>query len=152
MYKEMRRKDRAISAEEAHQLLRTTDFGFLGLAGKDGKPYVVPLNHVVVDDCLVFHCAKEGQKLDLIRENPSVCYAVCTEHEVIPEELTTKYKSAIVFGTAEIVEDPETKTSLLKALSTGIAPGIPFKCGPETVARTSVVRVKIEKVTGKKSG
>ena len=152
MYKEMRRKDRAMEPAEAQHMLEEADFGFLGMAGPDGQPYVVPLNHAIIDGYIVFHCAKEGHKLDLIKANPLVSYAVCTEHEVQPKEITTKYRSAIAFGKAEIVEDPETKRSLLVALMGRLAPGVEFSCGDDSMAASCVVRIKVDRVTGKKRG
>jgi nitroimidazol reductase NimA-like FMN-containing flavoprotein (pyridoxamine 5'-phosphate oxidase superfamily) len=135
---------------EAQHMLEEADFGFLGLAGKDGQPYVVPVNHTVVDGCIVFHAAKEGQKLDLIRENPLVSYAVCTEHEVLPEKLSTKYRSAIAFGKAEIVDEPKEKKRLLVALVARLAPGVPFSCGDDSFDAAHVIRIKVDRVTGKK--
>lgn len=149
MYRDMRRKDRAMADADARVLLSEADFGFLGLTDTARQPYVVPLNHVVVDGDIVFHSAREGHKLDAIKANPRVCYTVCTEHEVLPEQISTRYKSAIAFGTAEIVEDPDTKKPLLEALLARLAPGQGFKCGGETIDNTCVVRIRVERVTGK---
>jgi len=149
LYREMRKKERAMAEADARALLSEADFGFLGLAQEDGQPYVVPLNHVVVDGDIVFHCALEGHKLDVLKANPRVCYAVCTEHEVMPEKISTRYKSAIAFGTAEIVEGNDAKRPLLEALLARLAPGQGFRCGGETIGNTCVVRIKVERVTGK---
>jgi nitroimidazol reductase NimA-like FMN-containing flavoprotein (pyridoxamine 5'-phosphate oxidase superfamily) len=150
MYKELRRQDRRMDRAEAEELLKQVDYGFLATAGPDGQPYVVPLNHAYVDGYIVFHCAGQGLKLDNIRQNPKVSYAVCSEHEVQPEQHTTRYRSAIAFGRAEIVEDFALKKGLLVALASRLAPGVQFMCDDEYVARTGVVRVKVEHLTGKK--
>ncbi len=135
---------------EAQKLLDEADFGFLGLAGADGQPYVVPVNHVYVDGYIVFHCAKEGQKLDMLSANPLVSYAVCTQHEVLPQETSTRYKSAIAFGKAEVVEDIATKKYLLISLMKRLAPGVEFSCGDDHFNDACVVRIKVERLTGKK--
>jgi len=150
MYREMRRKDREMTQDEAEDIMRQADYGFLGLAAPDGQPYVVPVNHVYLDGYIVFHCAQEGHKLDLIRANPLASYAVCTQHEVQPREHTTRYRSAIAFGRAEIVSDHGLKKSLLTSLSQRLAPGEPFPCTDKEVGATCVVRVKVERLTGKK--
>ncbi len=149
MYREMRKKDRAMTEADARGLLNEADFGFLGLADTDGQPYVVPVNHAVVDGHIVFHCAQEGHKLDLLKANPLVSYAVCTVHEVLPEEISTRYKSAIVFGKAEIVRDTATKRPILVALMARLAPGVPFSCGDDSMDAACVVRIKIDRITGK---
>jgi nitroimidazol reductase NimA-like FMN-containing flavoprotein (pyridoxamine 5'-phosphate oxidase superfamily) len=148
--REMRRKDRQMTPAEAEALLREADFGFLATVDDTGQPYCVPLNHVYVGGYIVFHCALEGAKLDNIRANPKVSYAVCTEHEVMPDKISTRYKSAIAFGTAEIVESSDLKKELLVALLERLAPGQGFRCGGETIANTTVVRIKVEVLTGKK--
>lgn len=134
---------------EAEALLAEVDFGFLATVDDEGQPYCVPLNHVYEGGYIVFHCASEGAKLDNIKQNPKVCYAVCTQHEVQPEALTTKYKSAVAFGTAEIVDDPALKKELLTALLRRLAPGRDL-CGEDEVRATGVVRIKVDAVTGKK--
>jgi nitroimidazol reductase NimA-like FMN-containing flavoprotein (pyridoxamine 5'-phosphate oxidase superfamily) len=139
-----------MTREEAEALLCEADFGFLASVDDMGQPYCVPLNHVFTDGYIVFHSALEGAKLDNIRANPKVSYAVCTEHEVLPEETSTRYKSAIAFGTAEIVEEPDLKRELLMALLQRLAPGKGFRCGGETIANTCVVRIKVDALTGKK--
>lgn len=150
MQKEIRRKERAMDTGWARRLLEEADHGFLGLAAPDGQPYVVPVNHVVVDGHIVIHSANEGQKLDMVRANPLVCYTVCTQHEVLPEVTSTRYQSAMAFGKAEIVEDVNAKKPLLVALMKRLAPGLEFVCDDEKIARTCVLRIKIGRVTGKK--
>jgi nitroimidazol reductase NimA-like FMN-containing flavoprotein (pyridoxamine 5'-phosphate oxidase superfamily) len=149
-YKSMRRKDREMARSEAEALMNEADFGFLATVDTEGRPYCVPLNHVFHDGYIVFHSALEGAKLDNIQANPKVSYAVCTEHEVLPDEISTRYKSAIAFGTAEIVEDPDLKKDLLVALLNRLAPGRDFSCGGATIEHTCVVRIKVEMLTGKK--
>jgi nitroimidazol reductase NimA-like FMN-containing flavoprotein (pyridoxamine 5'-phosphate oxidase superfamily) len=149
-WREMRRKDREMTRAEAEALLHEADFGFLASVDDEGRPYCVPLNHVFTDGYIVFHSALKGAKLDNLRSNPRVSYAVCTEHEVLPQEISTRYKSAVLFGTAEIVEDPALKRELLVALLNRLAPGRNFACGGETIGNTCVVRIKIDRLTGKK--
>lgn len=65
----------------------------------------------VVDDKpgVYFHCAKQGMKLDLQRENPKVCLE--GDHflgvQRMAHGITTRYRSVIGFGTCEFVEDEE---------------------------------------------
>lgn len=48
--KEMRRKDRAITEEDARELLNTAEYGILSTVSEDGEPYGVPLDYCVVDN------------------------------------------------------------------------------------------------------
>ncbi len=151
MIKNIRRTDRAIVKAQAIEILKEAEFGFLGTVSKEGTPYVIPLNHVYTNGYIVFHCAKEGHKLDNIRLNPHVCYCVCTEHQILPEALSTAYASAVAFGKAEIIEAPDLKKELLECLVNRLAPGSPQSCPEETFEKTCVVRIKVERITGKKN-
>lgn len=149
LYKEMRRKDRQLDKIQAESILEKAQFGYLATSFPDGAPYVVPVNHIYLDGYIVFHCAREGQKLDNLLANPSVCYAVTTHNRLMPEKTTTEYQSAVAFGTAEIVTEPALKKALLTGLMTRLAPGVPFSCDDAGIERTAVVRIKVDRVTGK---
>ena len=96
--KELRRKDRAISEEEALELLTRAEYGILSTVSEDGKPYGVPLNYCVVDNCIYFHCAVEGQKIDNINHNKSVSFCAVENTEILPDQFATKYESVIASG------------------------------------------------------
>jgi uncharacterized protein len=66
--RELRRKDRAITNDEAIAILRKTEYGVLSTITPDGKPYGVPLNFCYLDNSIYFHCAIEGRKIDNIKK------------------------------------------------------------------------------------
>lgn len=105
MFREMRRKNCVISTEAAAKILREGDFGVLALTGDDGYPYAVPINYAVEGNKIYFHSAKTGHKLDAIRRNDKASFCVVDKHDVIAEEFTTYFTSAIAFGRIKIVED-----------------------------------------------
>ena len=105
MFREMRRKNCVISQKTAEKILREGDYGVLALSGDDGYPYAVPINYAVEGDKIYFHSAKAGHKLDAIKNNDKVSFCVVDRHEVIAEEFTTYFSSAIAFGRIRIVED-----------------------------------------------
>ena len=47
MFREVRRKDRALSREEAFEILALGEWGVLSTCDAEGWPYGVPINHVV---------------------------------------------------------------------------------------------------------
>ena len=72
--KEMRRKDKAMTHEDALAFLKTQNEGILALSGSNGYPYAVPLNFAFLDDeTIMFHCAPTGQKLDFIGDGCEAC-------------------------------------------------------------------------------
>ena len=105
MFREMRRSKQILSREAAEKILREGDFGVLALSGDDGYPYAVPINYAVEGNKIYFHSAKIGHKIDAINRNDKVSFCVVDKHEVVAEEFTTYFSSAIAFGRIRIVDD-----------------------------------------------
>jgi len=151
-FREIRRRDRALTEGQSREILMDAEHGVLATLGSDGWPYGIPVNHVLSGNVLYIHCATEGHKLANIAHEDRVSFCVVTGAQVLPATLSTLYESAIVFGRAALVEDPAEKRQALELLA------IRF-CGsltPEaertiivTGAQTAVVRVRIERITGK---
>ena len=108
MFREMRRKDKAVSPEEALSILTSQSHGVLAVAGDDGYPYAVPVSYVYEDGTIYFHCSNvEGHKLSALRNNPKVSFCVVAKDDILPADFSTKFASAIAFGTARILETVE---------------------------------------------
>ncbi|WP_243319883.1 pyridoxamine 5'-phosphate oxidase family protein [Geothrix sp. SG200] len=148
----IRRRDRALDEAEALRLLQEAEWGVLATVDAEGWPYAVPVNHAVVDGALILHCATKGHKLDNLAFNPKVSYCAVTLAEPIPAELATRYASVIVFGRAELVADEAGKRAALQALGLRFAPDhadvVAREIGKDLL-RTAVVRIRIERATGK---
>ena len=149
--KEMRRKDRAITEEEALALLNKAEYGVLSTVTENGEPYGVPLNFCVIDHCIYFHCAVEGQKIDNIKQNKSVSFCAVGNTKILPDKFGTKYESVIVSGEVEEVFDMNKQIAM---------EGLLHKYSPEFIdkgikyieglrAKTRVFKITINKLTGK---
>lgn len=107
MIRELRRKDKQLSQEEAKEILESATYGVLSTIGKDGIPYGVPLSYCYQDNKIYFHAATTGHKLDNIEFSNQVSFCVVTDVKTLPDQFSTKYKSVILFGTVHEVEDDE---------------------------------------------
>lgn len=107
MFREMRRKKQELSKEECIEILQTAKTAVLGVVGDDGYPYTVPINFVYADDKIYFHGAKSGHKIDAINKCNKVSLCVVDKDDVVKEELTTYFKSVILFGKAKILKTDE---------------------------------------------
>lgn len=120
----MRRKDRQVTdPAEIESILR--ECRVFRLALTDGRvPYIVPLNFGcrLADGrlTLCFHCAKEGRKLDLLRQNSRVAFEMDCGHALLPGESACdygfRYKSVLGTGEASVVSDTDEKKALLSLL------------------------------------
>ena len=152
MFREIRLKDRVVNDEKAKEILTKGSFGVLSTIGEDGYPYGVPLNYTYFDNCICFHCAQEGHKIENINFNNKVSFCVVTKSDVLSNEFDTDYESAIAFGTAIVVtDDSEKKDILLSVLNKYSADYL--KAGNNYMKKywdnTKVIKMNIKHLSGK---
>ena len=150
----MRRGEKEIrDRAEIDAVIRRSQVCHLGLT--DGlEPYVVPLCFGYDGQSLFFHCAQAGRKLDLLRRNSRVCFEFTVIEGLVAAEQAChwgmRYQSVIGVGTAALVEEPAAKRRALALLMAQYSPK-PFTFPDKTVARTAIIQVTIESISGKQS-
>lgn len=151
MERKIRRTDRVLSESEAKAILEKGEFGILSTASLDGQPYGVPISYSYTGNVIFFHSAIDGHKLENLRKNNRVSFCVVGRTEVLPDQFSTKYESAIVFGKAFELTDDEKHKGLLeivKKYSPGfIKEGLQYIENAANKAR--VYKIVIESITGK---
>jgi len=147
----MRRNARQLSSDQTIRILEKGNFGVLSTVGADGQPYGVPLNYVFHQGVIYFHCAKEGYKLMNLSQNPRVSFCVVEQSGLLPEQFSTDYVSAIVFGTARPIKGEE-KLNALRLLIKHLAPNYIQK-GEDTISTqaelTVVIKIDVDLLSGK---
>jgi nitroimidazol reductase NimA-like FMN-containing flavoprotein (pyridoxamine 5'-phosphate oxidase superfamily) len=92
--------------EEMEGILKRGEVGRLALCN-GSMPYIVPLNFLYHERKIVFHCAWEGKKLDLIAENPNCCFEVDEFMGDVNYHYKTRchldYDSVLAFGKARMI-------------------------------------------------
>jgi nitroimidazol reductase NimA-like FMN-containing flavoprotein (pyridoxamine 5'-phosphate oxidase superfamily) len=120
----------------------------------NGAPYVVPMNFGLGVNCLYLHCAPEGRKLDILRRNDRVCFEMDLLRELKRSERAcgwgARYESVIGFGRAVLVADAVEKRQGIDAIMTHYGAQGPFFYPDEILAGTTVIRIDIESITGKR--
>jgi uncharacterized protein len=153
---QMRRKDKEIiSYKEIEKIMSQAIVCRVGVV--DGNyPYIVPVNFVVRDKQLYFHSAPDGKKIEVLRKNNKVCFELDIKTEIVkgnkPCEWGMKYLSVIGFGRAFFINDYNEKKKVLNWLMGKYAGKGDYVYQEETIRKTAVIGVTIEKITGKKSG
>ena len=117
--REPRRKDRKISEQEAVALLERAMYGVLATVDAQGHPYGVPISYVWLNGAVYVHAALKGHKIENIQANSNVSFTVVGDTQPVYEtnNFSTYYESAIVFGTAVEVVDPDERYAALYALA-----------------------------------
>jgi uncharacterized protein len=151
----MRRKEKEItSRKEIDAVIRNCRFCHLAFA-VNHAPYLVPLCFGYDGIYLYIHTAGEGQKIDYIRNNPQVCFAMESDVRLVnsainPCRWTFAFESVIGHGRIEELIEPDDKVSALGCIIRQYAEGY---SPPEALAPSDlrVWRIGIESITGKRS-
>ena len=152
----MRRKDREITDQtDLDSIISKSQVCRLGLCDGD-IPYVVPMNFGYADGCLFFHCAKEGRKLDIIRQNNNVCFEIDMLEDIIKGEKMcnwgARFMSVIGCGKALLITGFEEKKAALDIISRQYSSAQSFEYSNSAIDNILVIKVEIISMTGKKSG
>ena len=148
----MRRFKQEATAEECLTVLETAPRGILSVQGENGYPYGVPMNYVLVDNMIYFHCAREGHKLDAVRSNEKVCFTVLSEPIKNPGEWWNCFTSVICFGRISEVKDEERRNFALRALGAKLFPaGYDIEADlAKNSSKAQVLELTIDHMSGKK--
>ena len=115
----MLRAKQSLDREECLLLLQTLKRGVLAVQGDDGYPYALPINHYYCpeDGKIYFHSGKKGHKVDALTNNQKVSFCVIDEGRADDGDWALHFRSVIVFGRVEFVEDRETVYEMARRLS-----------------------------------
>jgi hypothetical protein len=153
----MRRRDREITDnQEFEEIFNKADVCRIALAN-DNVPYIVSMNFGYINNptkTIYFHCANEGKKLDMIRKNNHVCFEMDIDHEIIKGEKGcdwgSKFTSIVGYGLIHIVTENNDKIEALNSIMTHYGGEGEYKYDYKVVEQTTILRLEINEMTGKK--
>ncbi len=154
----MRRKDREVADREGLlAILESADACRLGFAVGD-VPYIATLNFGFEWEgampVLYFHCAREGRKLDMMRENPRVCFELDCDHELVTGPAACdwgmRFASVVGYGALSEISDEEGKARGLGLLMRhyGWAGGGGYESG--ALGATRLLALAVDEMSGKR--
>ena len=129
----------------------------VAMTDPEGKPYVIPMNFGYDGEYVYFHGSSKGKKTDILKMHPDVCISFSTDHDLryVNEEVacswSMRYRSVLVYGRAEFVEDPEEKIKCLNVIMSNYSERS-FDYSEPAVKDVMVFRVKAEKMDGRAYG
>lgn len=146
----MRRKDRENNSEEFYDLV-FSKAEIIHVAFRDEPyPYCLPFNFGKVGNNIYIHSAREGKKLDLIRENPEVAFSLAIDIRIDTEKYTTYFKSVCGEGVASLVEDPIEKGAALDAIGERYKARCPRPATSAQIDRVGIIKISIVSLSGKR--
>jgi len=155
----MRRGDKGImDTRLLKKILRSAKYVTLAMS-KVNQPYLVSLCYGYDDEknCIYFHCAKEGKKMDYLKANNLVWGQVLLDYGYSRSEDPCKgdylYASVHFSGRVTFPEDPKEKQHamecIIRQLDNNPDPLIK-RLNPERLSRTTIGRIDIDYMSGKK--
>lgn len=127
---------------------------YVAMVDLEGKPYVLPFNFGIDDQYIWFHSARNGKKNIILRNNPSVCIAFSIDHQLnfrhenVACSYFMKYKSVLVYGKVEFVNEYDQKVYGLNVIMKHYTKK-EFTFNQPAINNVEVFRVKIENITGR---
>lgn len=156
MFRNVRCQNRILSDENRiKELLYQSEYGFLSLGSdEDGYGYGIPISYAYdeEDNSLYFHCAVEGKKLDMMKNNNKISFCVVGITKPIAEQFTTFYESVVVFGKSDCGLSEEEKRKALRLLVKKYSTGFDVlgeKYMDNSWNRVYAFKLKIEHISAK---
>ena len=154
----MQKKEREILDQKIlFEILKNGKFSTISLC-RNNEPYIVTLNYGFdeICNCLFFHSAQKGLKLEYLKENQKVCGTILEDLGYVKSSCLHKYRSIVFWGDMTIVENLEEKKhafdTMLKHLENN-----PNKLkkkffkSEQSYNNTCLLRLDISLITGKAS-
>ena len=113
------------------KLLKECEYGTLAISSNN-KPYSLPINFVMVDEIFYFHGSKKGRKIDILSNNPNASFSVLKAYSLVDSDFSSTnglacpatqfFRSIIIDGVIEFVDDYDEKVLALSALMSKLQP------------------------------
>jgi uncharacterized protein len=141
--------------EVVHQILDQALICHLGFV-IDGQPFVIPTIHVRVDETIYVHGSPASRMLRTLEQGVPACVTVTHVDGLVLARSafhhSMNYRSAVVLGTARIVDDQQQKFDALHSLTDHLMRGRwedIRQPNPEELRRTLVLEIAIESASAK---
>lgn len=148
----MRRSEKKITdTQQINGIIKKCQVARLAMCISN-EPYIVPLCFGYDGKYFYFHCAAEGKKIDILSENSWVCLEMDINEGLIENpnacSWSMKYKSVIVFGKAEPVQDISEKKNALSVIMAQYSIN-KYSFNETAVEKVAVFKIVPDKITAK---
>ncbi len=152
----MRRKEKEITEKDLlNTIIIEGKYVTISMCRKD-EPYIVSLSYGYDQDknCLYFHCANEGLKIDFIKTNPVVCATIIKDRGYKMNECDHAYQSIVMRGKLIIIENLEEKKHGFDVLISHLEENTDrmkkkHLNNEKSYVNTCMLRLDIEEISGK---
>jgi len=152
----LRRKDKEITdVADLKKILKSSAYVTLAFS-MDNQPYLASLSHGYdeAQNCLFFHCAQEGKKLQYLRSNNTIWGQALIDKGYAQGKCTHLYASVHFSGRVTILDDLKEKLEAMKCMINRLDKNpelLIAGLSSERLKSTTIGRIDIDCMTGKKS-
>ena len=153
----IRRRDKEVTDPELLlKPLLEADYITLSLC-MNNQPYIASLSHGYDPDknCIYFHSAREGKKIDYLKSNPVVWGQALIDNGYQQGSCDHLYHTTQFSGIVSFVQDLEEKRHalqvMIKQLDENPDKIIANQLMPESIAKICIGRININELTSKKA-
>ncbi|GAB1418669.1 pyridoxamine 5'-phosphate oxidase family protein [Bacteroidales bacterium] len=142
---------------EIEEIIRKSESCTLSMVDSDGLPYAVPMNFGYYNGLIFLHSAPEGKKIGVLKQNPNVCVSFSTDHFLrwqnkgVACSYSMKYRSVLMFGTIEFLEDMTEKEVALDCIMKHFK-AEDYRFSEPAVRNVCVMRLRPTKTEGRAYG
>ncbi len=157
LVREIRRKEKAITERnEMIEILESVQYVTIAMC-TDNMPYLVTLSHGYdrEHNCIYFHCAKEGKKIDILNSNSVVWGQALLDKGYVQGDCdhifaTVQFKGRVTF-IDDLVEKKHALRVMIECLEDNPSEVIAAKTEDKSVQQVCIGRIDIEYLSGKKT-
>jgi len=137
-------------------ILESAKYITVAMSAND-EPYLVTLSHGYEREknCIYFHCAHEGKKIDILKENDTVWGQALEDHGYADGSCdhlyaTTQFKGRVTFVT-DSKEKRHALSIMIHQLESDPQKVIEEQVTEDSVERVNIGRIEINYMSGKKA-
>jgi nitroimidazol reductase NimA-like FMN-containing flavoprotein (pyridoxamine 5'-phosphate oxidase superfamily) len=151
-------KNRALDNQrDILDIIQNCDVCYVSMVDKENKPYLIPMNFGFADNTILLHGAKQGKKIDVLKNNPNVCIVFSTDHQLrwqnedVACSWSMKYRSVIAYGKVEFIDEISEKEALFHQFMKNYSPK-DFKFSKPSLEEVQLMKVPVDKIEGRAYG
>ncbi|MEI8203488.1 MAG: pyridoxamine 5'-phosphate oxidase family protein [Bacteroidota bacterium] len=144
--------------EELNAVINACDVCYVSMVDQLHQPYVLPFNFAYDGEYLYLHSGSKGKKMDILAQNPKVCIAFSTAHELFHQHERVacswgmKYKSVIVYGENHFIDDSHQKIDILNLMMKKYSGKDDYTYNDPAINNVTIFKITITNITGKQRG
>ncbi len=145
-----------LSKQKCLKLLEVSVYGRLATCDVDHQPYITPLNYILIENKIYFHCGFDGRKIENIKNNQKVCFEISRHGKLYAapntKNFSMRFWSILVFGKVSQVNDENKKLFVMNRLMEKYASDYDYvPLTLEDMKTCNLIEISIDEISGKVS-